>query len=120
MNRPESGPEPVLSAISLDPLEGDHRRLAVSLREAALAAGVDDFLRKPLDPDELRMRLHVAERILGAVRTPITGLTDEPIQVGASVGVAVYPADGDDGAALQPQLPFGAQNPRYRQRIVAP
>lgn len=34
-------------------------------RDAALAAGVDDFLPKPVDPDELRMRLHVAERILG-------------------------------------------------------
>jgi DNA-binding response OmpR family regulator len=33
-------------------------------RDAALAAGVDDFLAKPPDPDELRMRLHVAERIL--------------------------------------------------------
>jgi sigma-B regulation protein RsbU (phosphoserine phosphatase) len=33
-------------------------------RDAALAAGVDDFLAKPLHPDELRMRLHVAERIL--------------------------------------------------------
>lgn len=34
-------------------------------REAALQAGVDDFLAKPIDPDELGMRLHVAERILG-------------------------------------------------------
>lgn len=33
-------------------------------RDAALAAGVDDFLAKPVDPDDLRMRLHVAERIL--------------------------------------------------------
>ncbi len=33
-------------------------------REAALRAGVDDFLAKPIDPDELGMRLHVAERIL--------------------------------------------------------
>jgi sigma-B regulation protein RsbU (phosphoserine phosphatase) len=34
-------------------------------REAALAAGVDDFIAKPIDPDELKMRLFVAERILG-------------------------------------------------------
>lgn len=34
-------------------------------RDLALAAGVDDFLPKPVDPDALRMRLHVAERILG-------------------------------------------------------
>jgi len=34
-------------------------------RDAALEAGVDDFLAKPLSPDELRMRIHVAERILG-------------------------------------------------------
>jgi sigma-B regulation protein RsbU (phosphoserine phosphatase) len=33
-------------------------------RDEALAAGVDDFLTKPLDPDEMRMRLHVAERII--------------------------------------------------------
>jgi len=34
-------------------------------RAAALEAGVDDFLAKPVDPDELGMRLRVAERILG-------------------------------------------------------
>jgi len=34
-------------------------------RAEALAAGVDDFLQKPVDPDVLGMRLHVAERILG-------------------------------------------------------
>ena len=31
----------------------------------AMDAGVDDFLRKPLDPDELMTRLKVADRILG-------------------------------------------------------
>ncbi|MBI5767948.1 MAG: response regulator [Verrucomicrobia bacterium] len=34
-------------------------------RRLALAAGVDDFLAKPVDADELGMRLHVADRILG-------------------------------------------------------
>lgn len=33
-------------------------------RNEALKAGVDDFLGKPIDPDELGMRLHVAQRIL--------------------------------------------------------
>jgi len=32
--------------------------------EQAIEAGVDDFLHKPVKFDELRMRLHVAERIL--------------------------------------------------------
>ena len=31
----------------------------------AMAAGVDDFLTKPLDREELETRLRVAERILG-------------------------------------------------------
>jgi DNA-binding response OmpR family regulator len=34
-------------------------------RRTALDAGADDFLAKPLDPDELGARLSVAERILG-------------------------------------------------------
>ena len=33
-------------------------------QEAAVAAGVDDFLSKPVNPQELWMRLRVAERIL--------------------------------------------------------
>jgi phosphoserine phosphatase RsbU/P len=32
---------------------------------AAVAAGVDDFLSKPVNPVEIQMRLHVASRILG-------------------------------------------------------
>ena len=34
-------------------------------RQLALAAGVDDFLMKPVEADELGLRLHVAERIIG-------------------------------------------------------
>ncbi|MBL9199686.1 MAG: response regulator [Opitutaceae bacterium] len=37
-------------------------------RTEAADAGVDDFLSKPLDVDELWMRLRVAERILGYTR----------------------------------------------------
>lgn len=40
-------------------------RITRENRQQALAAGVDDFLMKPVDPDELGMRLHVAERIIG-------------------------------------------------------
>lgn len=34
-------------------------------RETALQAGVDDFLVKPINPDELAMRLQVARRLIG-------------------------------------------------------
>lgn len=33
--------------------------------DAAIEAGVDDFLLKPVNPRELKIRLHVARRILG-------------------------------------------------------
>ena len=40
-------------------------RVTKENRQLALAAGVDDFLEKPVDADELGMRLHVAQRIIG-------------------------------------------------------
>ncbi len=40
-------------------------RITKENRQLALDAGVDDFLVKPIDPEELGMRLHVAGRIIG-------------------------------------------------------
>jgi sigma-B regulation protein RsbU (phosphoserine phosphatase) len=40
-------------------------RLGNENHREAMDAGVDDFLTKPLDPEELEIRLSVAERILG-------------------------------------------------------
>jgi sigma-B regulation protein RsbU (phosphoserine phosphatase) len=40
-------------------------RLGEENYREAMAAGVDDFLTKPLDPEELEIRLRVAGRILG-------------------------------------------------------
>lgn len=36
-----------------------------SNREMAIQAGVDDFLSKPINPEELAMRLQVARRLIG-------------------------------------------------------
>ena len=41
------------------------QKITKETRRLALDAGVDDFLVKPVDPEELDMRLHVAERIIG-------------------------------------------------------
>jgi len=37
---------------------------STSHRENAMSAGVDDFLSKPVEREDLKMRLHVADRIL--------------------------------------------------------
>lgn len=73
------------------------RRLRHSSREDELVAryGGDEFvvvthrLRTAEDASLL------AERILGAVRTPINGLVDGPIVVGASIGIGIA-AEGEE------------------------
>ncbi|MBI3886463.1 MAG: response regulator transcription factor [Opitutae bacterium] len=41
------------------------QRVTKASRQEALDAGVDDYLEKPVDPEALGMRLHVAERVIG-------------------------------------------------------
>jgi sigma-B regulation protein RsbU (phosphoserine phosphatase) len=41
------------------------QKITTETRREAIEAGVDDFLMKPVDSEELHMRLHVAERIIG-------------------------------------------------------
>jgi len=58
MIRREGGSYVYFILISSQKLTSENRKLA---REA----GVDDFLTKPVDAEDLDMRLHVAERIIG-------------------------------------------------------
>ncbi len=77
------------------------RRLRNTSREDEVVAryGGDEFV---VVTRTLRTAQDVSllvERILSAVRTPIGGLTPEPVVVGASVGIGVA-ADGDEPAEV--------------------
>ena len=63
----------------------------------ALSAGADDFLVKPLDPDELRVRLMVGERIVG-LETRLRQANDALRQ---------YAADLDQRSKIDPLMKIG-------------
>ncbi len=79
------------------------RRLRNTAREDELVAryGGDEFV---VVTRKLRTAYDVSllsERILSAVRTPILGLADEPIRVGASVGIGLTSGGEDPGEVLR-------------------
>ena len=75
------------------------RRLRNTSRENELVAryGGDEFVVVTKHLHTAEDVSLMAERILSAVRTPINGLADEPIVVGASVGIGI--ARGTDAPA---------------------
>jgi diguanylate cyclase (GGDEF)-like protein len=77
------------------------RRLAQRVRKDEMVArlGGDEFVVVIEQLDDADTPLRAAQRLIAAISEPITA-GDTVAQVGASVGIAVYPADGDDGDTL--------------------
>lgn len=77
-------------------------RLARSLRENDTLArmGGDEFALIVPDVTCAADALQVAERLSAALAEPIH-LAERDVMVTASMGIALYPRDGDDSAALQ-------------------
>ena len=72
-----------------------------ALREADILARVDDskFVVALLHIEKREHAAHVAQKLLDPLEAPIT--IDAPrLQVGASIGITVYPEDGLDAPAL--------------------
>ena len=78
------------------------RRLRSAAREDELVAryGGDEFVVVTTRARTAYDVSLLAERILGAVRTPIVGLTADPIRVGASVGIGHAHGEEDPTALL--------------------
>lgn len=79
------------------------RRLRTAAREDELVAryGGDEFVVVTTRARTAYDVSLLAERILGAVRTPIVGLTDHALHVGASVGIGHATAGEDPGDVVR-------------------
>jgi diguanylate cyclase (GGDEF)-like protein len=77
------------------------QRLTLSVRETDVLARVDGdaFAVLVVDHGSTGAAHMIAHRLLGAVRRPV-GVDGREVSVTASVGVAIFPADGEDPDAL--------------------
>ncbi|WP_313054908.1 putative bifunctional diguanylate cyclase/phosphodiesterase [Pseudomonas lopnurensis] len=77
------------------------RRLAGSLRSSDTVArvGGDEFVLVLNDHYRISTVISLLERILNEIRRPVT-LAGREFQVGASLGVAMFPDDGEDAQSL--------------------
>ena len=77
------------------------QRLAHCLRKSDTVArqGGDEFVVVLTDFDVIGEIAEVAEKIIAALAEPVT-LRDHEIHIGASIGIALFPQDGDDVTSL--------------------
>jgi diguanylate cyclase (GGDEF)-like protein/PAS domain S-box-containing protein len=86
---------------------GDHllkviaRRLQKTLRheDSICRLGGDEFVILLQDVTRFEAVVKVAEKVIERVKKPIR-ISNEKIQIGMSLGIALYPTDGDDSKTL--------------------
>ncbi|MCC6070975.1 EAL domain-containing protein [Massilia sp. GCM10020059] len=82
-------------------LKASGERLRSLLRpgDHVVRFGGDEFIVLLMPSDAQQQAARVAERIISAFQGPFT-INGEPLQVGASVGISVFPHDAADAASL--------------------
>ncbi|NMA68907.1 MAG: EAL domain-containing protein [Desulfitobacterium sp.] len=76
-------------------------RLTNSISDQDMVArfGGDKFLIKITDISDMEEIHHIAEKVLGTFKKPVL-VRGQEFFTGASMGIAVYPQDGEDGETL--------------------